>query len=132
MKTCPQCGTQNPDHYTHCPNCGAQYPTQQPTLQPMQPPVQQPMPQPSPQMNGYIPPAYQPDPITSVGAWFGWTLLIGILPLIGGIIMLCCVKDPSAKNYAKLVVVLQVVVTVIYVLVFLLGIVGGMSASRGF
>ncbi|MBR4199727.1 MAG: zinc ribbon domain-containing protein [Oscillospiraceae bacterium] len=130
MKTCPQCGTQNPDHYTHCPNCGAQYPAQQPMTQPMQPPLQQPM----PQTNGYIPPAYQQpqDQVTSVGAWFGWSLLIGMLPLIGSIIMLCCVKDPSAKNYAKLIVVLQVIVTIFYVLMFLLGIAGGMSASRSF
>lgn len=118
MKTCPQCGTQNPDHYTHCPNCGAQYPAAQP------------MPQPMPQTNSYIPPAYQPDPVTSVGAWFGWSLLIGFLPLIGGIIMLCSVKDPSAKNYAKLIVVLQVIVLAIYILLFMLGIAGGMASSR--
>ena len=120
MKTCPQCGTQNPDHYTHCPNCGAQYPIQQPMQQPMQ-------------QNAYIPPAYQQqEPVTSVGAWFGWSLLIGMFPLIGAIIMLCCIKDPSAKNYAKLIVVMQVIVLVIYVLLFLLGIAGGMAASRGY
>ena len=46
----------------------------------------------------------------TVGEWF-----------LGAIIMLCTVKDPSAKNYAKLVVILQAVVIVIYVgLVFLL------------
>ena len=128
MKTCPQCGTQNPDHYTHCPNCGAQYTPQQPMAAPMQ----QPMPQPMQQPMGYVPPAYQPDPVTSVGAWFGWSLLISFLPLIGAIIMLCSVKDPSAKNYAKLIVVMQVIVLIFYIILFALGIAGGMAASRGF
>ena len=115
MATCPNCGTQNPDNYTQCPNCGAQL-------------AQQPIPQ---QPMGYVPPAYQQqEPVTSVGGWFGWTLLVGVLPLIGAIIMLCTVKDPSAKNYAKLIVIMQVIVIAIYVLLFVFGIAGGLAVSR--
>lgn len=103
MSICPQCGTQNPDNYSNCPNCGAQL-------------MQQPAPQPAaPTTGGYIPPAYQQAPPTSVGGWFGWSLLYGFLPLIGAIIMLCTVKDPSAKNYAKLIVIMQAIVIVIYI-----------------
>lgn len=107
MVTCPYCGTQSPDTYPKCPNCGAQFVPQQTYQQPQ--PMQQPM-------GGYVPPAYQQEPVTSVGAWFGWSLLIGLLPLIGAIIMLCAVKDPSAKNYAKLIVILQGIIIAVYIL----------------
>lgn len=115
MIICPHCGTQSPDHYPQCPNCGAQLIQPQAAPQPMQQPM------------GYVPPAYQQQPVTSVGGWFGWSLLIGFLPLIGAIIMLCTVKDPSAKNYAKLIVILQAVVVAIYVLIFALGVAAGLS-----
>lgn len=104
MITCPYCGTQSPDSYTKCPSCGAQF--MQPQGTPPQ--MQQPM--------GYVPPAYQQEPVTTIGGWFGWSLLIGFLPLIGAIIMLCTVKDPSAKNYAKLIVILQAIFLALYVL----------------
>lgn len=106
MITCPYCGTQSPENYPKCPNCGAMF------AQPQQP-VQQPM--------GYVPPAYQQDPITTVGGWFGWSLLIGFLPLIGAIVMLCSVKDPSAKNYAKLIVIMQAICIVLYIVLIALG-----------
>ena len=119
MITCPHCGTMNPDHYTQCPNCGS------PLVQ------AQAQPQPAPQPSAYIPPAAQPvNEITSLGSWFGWYLLLCILPVIGTIIMLCSVKDPSAKNFAKLMLILQAVVIAIYVLLFALGIAAGISGAR--
>lgn len=112
MITCPYCGTQSPDNYPKCPNCGAMF------AQPQQP-MQQPM--------GYVPPAFQQEPITTVGGWFGWSLLIGFLPLIGAIIMLCSVKDPSAKNYAKLIVIMQAIFIALYVALIALGVAASSS-----
>lgn len=117
MITCPHCGTQNPDHYTQCPNCG-------------NPLVQA---QPQPQPAAYIPPAAQQQPmgeITSTGLWFGWYLLMCVLPIIGTIIMLCASKDPSAKNYAKLMLILQCIGIAFYVLLIILGVASGMTGSR--
>lgn len=106
MITCPHCGTQNPDNYTQCPNCGSPLVQAQPQFQ-------------QPQPAAYIPPVQQPqDEITGVGGWFGWYLLICFLPLIGTIIMLCTVKDPSAKNFAKLMLILQIVAIVIEIIIF--------------
>ncbi len=117
MAFCPHCGTQSPDNYTQCPNCGASLPqTQTP---PPQPVYQGP---PNPYAGGYPgypQPMMQPqEPVTSAGAWFGWTLLLGILPVIGAIIMLSASNDPSAKNYAKLMLILQAVVVGLYILFF--------------
>ena len=111
MITCPHCGTQNPDHYTQCPNCG------------------NPLVQAQPQPAAYIPPAAQQpaNEITSTGLWFGWYLLIGFLPIIGSVIMLCATKDPSAKNYAKLMIILQAIGIAVYALMFILGIASGIA-----
>ena len=89
-----KCGAQHPDNYKQCPNCGnlLQSPATQPAT-----------------YNGYIPPAYQEAPTTSVGAWFGWYLLCAVLPLIGAIILLNVTKDPSAKNFAKLNIILSII-----------------------
>jgi rRNA maturation protein Nop10 len=123
MITCPHCGTQSPDYYTQCPNCGGAISGASP-----QQPVQQPFQQPA-TTGGYIPPAYQQEPVTSMGAWFGWSLIIGLLPVIGTIIMLCCVKDPSAKNYAKMALVLQCIALVIYIIAFACGFMSGLAQS---
>lgn len=99
MKLCPNCGTQNADHFTQCPNCGAMLPagTPQPVYS---------------GTSGYIPPAYQDSPVTSMGGWFCWSLLC-VLLIIGPIIMICAAKDPSAKNYGKAALILQVIGLVI-------------------
>lgn len=103
MKLCPNCGTQNADHFTQCPNCGTLLPdtTPQPVYS---------------GTAGYVPPAYQESPVTSMGGWFGWSLLCGLLPFIGPIIMLCSAKDPSAKNFGKAMLILQAVATVLLIL----------------
>ena len=61
------------------------------------------------------------EPVTSVGQWFLWSLLIGFLPLIGTIIMFCTVKDPSAKNAAKVFLIMQIVAIVFYIIAFAVG-----------
>ncbi len=112
MLTCPHCGSQNPDYYTQCPNCGSSLSGAQ------QAPVQN---------TGYAAPAYMAEePVTTAGGWFGWTMLMGFLPIIGTIIMLCTVKDPSAKNYAKLMIILQCVAMVLYIIMFAAGMFSGM------
>ena len=101
MLTCPHCGSQNPEYYTQCPNCGTALSAAQ--SQPMN--------------TGYAAPAYMPqEPVTTTGGWFGWYFLLSFLPLIGTIIMLCSVKDPSAKNYAKLMLILQIIALVAYII----------------
>ena len=96
MKLCPNCGSQNADQYTQCPNCGAVLPAAapQPTYS---------------GAAGYVPPAYQPQRVTSMGAWFGWSLLCAILPIIGPIIMIFAANEPSAKNFGKAMTVFQIV-----------------------
>lgn len=119
MAFCPHCGTQSPDNYTQCPNCGASLPQMQ---TPPPQPVYQGPPQ-NPYAGGYAQPVSPMDEITSTGSWFGWYLLVSILPVIGPIIMLSATKDPSAKNFAKLWLILQAVVVVIYILFFFLAVV---------
>lgn len=97
MKLCPNCGTQNADMYTTCTNCNAPLPAAAP--QPIY----------GGGTNGYIPRSLQSAPVTSMGGWFGWSLLCGILPIIGAIIMICSAKDPSAKSYAKATLILQII-----------------------
>lgn len=96
MARCNQCGAELPDYYASCPNCGGQV-------------IQNTQPQPAPQpMGGYIPMSQQRT-VTSMGGWFCWSLLIGFLPIIGSIIMMLTAKDPTAKNYGKLMLILQII-----------------------
>ena len=113
MLTCPHCGSQNPDYYTQCPNCGsALSAAQQQAAAPV----------------SYSAPSYQPiEPVTTTGGWVGWYMLMSLLPIIGTIIMLCSTKDPSAKNYAKLMLILQIIAIVLYIIMFI-----GMAASGAF
>ena len=103
MARCNQCGSELPDYYTSCPNCGGSVVRQAPPVHPAQP------------MNGYVPMAQQRE-VTSMGAWFGWSLLCGILPIIGPIIMLNSAKDPTAKNYAKLMLIMQAIGIVLLII----------------
>ena len=112
MLTCPHCGSQNPDYYTQCPNCGTSLSAAQ------QAPVQS---------TGYSSSYMPEEPVTTAGGWFGWTMLIGFLPIIGTIIMLCTVKDPSAKNYAKLMLILQIIGIVLYIIMFAVGMFSGLT-----
>lgn len=96
MARCTSCGAELPDYYTSCPNCGGQ--------------VSQNAPAQAPVMQGqYYAPAPEQRVITSIGGWFGWTLLCGFLPIIGAIIMLNCSKDQTAKNFAKLMIIMQAI-----------------------
>ena len=99
MARCNQCGSELPDYYTSCPNCGgtqvvrtAAAPQAQPTYS--QPPV-------------------TTGTETTFGGWVGWLLLCNFVPIIGQIIMLCVSKDPSAKNYAKLSLILFVIAIIL-------------------
>ncbi len=83
--------------------------------QPQQP--QQPQQQPWNQYNvTYNQPAHEE---TSVGAWFGWMILLSVLPLIGTIIMLASTKPGSTKNYAKLLLILQIIAVVLVLIVLI-------------
>lgn len=94
MGRCTQCGAEMPDYYAKCANCGGQIAQTGPA---------------APQMGGYVSPAAQPRVITSTGGWFGWLLLCSVLPIIGPIIMLSSSQDETAKNYAKLMIILQAI-----------------------
>lgn len=103
MARCNQCGAELPDYYASCPNCGGQV-------------IQNAQPQPAPQpMGGYIPMSQQ-RVITTMGGWFGWSLLCALLPIIGPIIMMSCAKDPTAKNYGKMILILQIIGIILLVL----------------
>ena len=119
MLTCPHCGSLNPDYYTQCPSCGTSLSPAQ--SQNMAPP---------PSYSAPASPIYTASqPVTSVGQWFLWTLLIGFLPLIGTIIMFVTVKDPSAKNAAKVMLIMQCIAIVFYIIAFAVGLAtGGMDA----
>ena len=96
MARCIQCGAELPDYYTSCPNCGGQVQQGAPAMSaPVQP-------------TGYIPMSQQ-RVITSPLGWLGWSFLCGILPIIGAIIMLNVTKDQTAKNYAKLMIIMQAI-----------------------
>lgn len=101
MGRCTQCGVEMPDYYAKCANCGGQIAQTGAA---------------APQMGGYIPPAAQPRTITSAGGWFGWMMLCSFFPVIGPIIMLKSSKDETAKNYAKLMIILQAISIVISII----------------
>lgn len=102
MARCGQCGAELPDYYTSCPNCGSTAINKGPAVGPAAP-------------TGYIPPAATRE-VTTVGGWFGWTLLMAFLPIIGAIITLNATKDPTAKNYAKLMIILQAISIVLQII----------------
>ena len=110
MARCNQCGAELPDYYASCPNCGGQV-TQ--NTQPQQP-YAQPYAQPT---GGYIPRSEQRT-VTSMGGWFCWLLLCNVLPIVGPIIMMLTAKDPTAKNYGKLTLILQIISMVLVVVFF--------------
>lgn len=114
MARCTSCGAELPDYYTSCPNCGGQQVVRGAS--------------PAPQPQNYVP--MQEDRVVcTTGQWFGWLLLLAFLPLIGMIVMLCTAKDPSAKNYAKLMLILTIIATVIYAIIFVVAMVPAMMES---
>ena len=112
---CSNCGAKVPDGTKFCPNCGTQLSAAR--AQTAAPP------------SGYssAPMYTAEEPVTSVGQWFLWSLLIGFLPLIGTIIMFCTVKDPSAKNAAKVFLIMQIVAVVLYIIAFAAGLMGAIT-----
>ncbi len=100
MARCNSCGADLPDYYTSCPNCGGTSLTKGVS---------------APASSGYVPISEQ-RVVTSMGGWFGWTILCGILPIIGQIIMKINPKDPTAKNYATLMIILQIIGIVLSIL----------------
>ena len=99
MARCGQCGAELPDYYTSCPNCGSTAINKGA----------------GPAPAGYIPPAATRE-VTSVGGWFGWTMLMAFLPFIGAIITMKVSKDPTAQNYAKLMIILQAISIVLQII----------------
>ena len=95
MARCNSCGADLPDYYTSCPNCGGTSLSQGAPA--------------APAYSGYVPVSEQPREITSMGGWFCWLLLCGIIPIIGPIIMMSSAKDPTAKNYAKMTLIMQII-----------------------
>lgn len=123
MARCNQCGAELPDYYTSCPNCGAQLNAGAPM---QQPPQAQPM-------GGYVPPMVQQRKITSVAGWFGWSLLCGCLPIIGAIIMLNVTQDPTAKNFAKLMLILNcigIVIGLLFAAILIPAMIGYVEKAR--
>ena len=120
MARCNQCGNEMPDYYTKCPNCGGDI------VRSAAPAAAQ----------SYMPISSQ-RVITSPGGWFLWNLLCGLLPIIGPIIMMCKTRDETAKNYAKLTLILQIIGLVLLALLAailvpaLIGYVQKASSYRG-
>ena len=54
---------------------------------------------------------------TSVGAWFAWTLLLVFVPVVGTIIMVASTRPGSTKNFAKLLLIFQIIAIVILLIV---------------
>lgn len=102
MARCNSCGAELPDYYTSCPNCGGTSISKAPSPAPSA-------------SSGYVPMSEQ-RVVTSALGWFGWFMLISFVPLIGTIIMLCSTKDPTAKNYAKLTLILQIISLVLCII----------------
>ena len=98
MARCTTCGAELPDYYTSCPNCGGTQVVRGGAAAPQA------------QVNSYAQPQ---ENVTSVGGWIGWILLCIFVPIIGVIVMLCVTKDPSAKNYAKLSLIMMIIGVVI-------------------
>lgn len=119
MARCNSCGAELPDYYTSCPNCGGTSLTKSPVSA-------------SPASTGYVPMSQQRE-VTSAGGWFCWFLLLSFLPIIGTIIMLCTVKDPTAKNYAKLTLIMQIigiVLTIILIMILVPAMMGYVEKAR--
>ena len=100
MAKCRSCGADLPDYYTSCPNCGSTDLAKGVA---------------APASSGYVPLSQQ-RVVTTMGGWFGWYLLLTFLPIIGTIIMLCTAKDPTAKNYAKLMLIMQIISIVLCII----------------
>ncbi|MBR3448719.1 MAG: zinc-ribbon domain-containing protein [Oscillospiraceae bacterium] len=119
MARCNSCGAELPDYYTSCPNCGGTSLTKSPVSA-------------APASTGYVPMSQQRE-VTSAGGWFCWFLLLSFLPIIGTIIMLCTVKDPTAKNYAKLTLIMQIigiVLTIILIMILVPAMMGYVEKAR--
>ncbi|WP_295154444.1 hypothetical protein [uncultured Ruminococcus sp.] len=118
-KYCSSCGTSNPDHVTNCVNCGAVldnynqvYPVNQGGYtQPYNQQYSQPYSQQYPQ--AYNAPY---NPPTTMGGWFGWLLLCSFFPIIGQLIMLSS-KDESARNFAKVQLLLALIGIIAFVVI---------------
>ena len=103
MARCISCGADLPDYYTSCPNCGGTNLSKGAAAA-------------APAYSGYVPVSEQPREITSMGGWFCWQLLCSIIPIIGPIIMMSSAKDPTAKNYAKMMLIMQIIGIVLTIL----------------
>ncbi len=119
MARCNSCGAELPDYYTSCPNCGGTDLSKSPVSA-------------APASHSYVPISQQRE-VTSAGGWFCWFLLLSFLPIIGTIIMLCTVKDPTAKNYAKLTLIMQIigiVLLIIFAWILIPAMIGYVEKSR--
>ncbi|HBI85427.1 MAG TPA: hypothetical protein DDX71_03940 [Ruminococcus sp.] len=105
-KFCTCCGRIIPDLAMQCPQCGGMQPD---TVIPQAPPVGTLTPFPEIQRVDPLPPVYgqQVNEVMTPFQWFGWVLVLVLLGIFGSFIMYNHVRDQSAKNLAKLLIVLH-------------------------
>ncbi|SDM67672.1 zinc ribbon domain-containing protein [Acetanaerobacterium elongatum] len=132
---CPSCGSPIDPNGQFCPSCGRQVSppaaaAPQYQVPPPPPPQYQP-PRPVYQAPPVYPAAPQNTnmaPVLGMGSYIGMMLLSGI-PFVGFIMLLIWAfsssENPNKKNYARAVlllsVIISVLVTIIYVIVIALG-----------
>ncbi len=116
MARCTSCGSQLPDYYKSCPNCGGTQLESEAAAPQFQP------------QHAYVPRSMQRVSLTG-GQWFGWLFLCNLLPIIGPIIMLNVVKDPSAKNFAKMMIVFSIIGLVLSLLIYVPALIGYLNKA---
>lgn len=112
-KFCTCCGRIIPDLAMQCPQCGGM---QAPMNIPQSPPVGTLTPFPNIQRVDPIPPVYQQtaeDGILTTGQWFGWLLVLTFLGIFGSVIMYNHVRDKSARNLARVLLILHCVIIIL-------------------
>ena len=115
MARCNSCGADLPDYYTSCPQCGSTSLSRGVSAAP-----------PPPVNYGTI----EQRKITTAGEWFLWMLLCGLLPVIGPIIMLCCTKDKSVKNFAVVYLIFYVISLILAGFILVPAMLGYVEKSR--
>lgn len=129
-KFCQYCGTQLPDTALNCSNCGAAVQAQ--NAQPVQP--AQPVPP------TYYPPQPQQQmaPVTGIKQFMAYIWLpallgmvtCGIGSLILTIVWACDKNNPNRRNYACATLISSAIIIGIYVLLFVILMIAGVSLSE--
>lgn len=137
---CPNCGALMDPNGRFCPSCGrqvpepaasttAQYQAPPPQYQPPRPVYQAPQPvyQAAPQNTNMA-------PVLGMGSYIGMILLSGI-PMVGFILLLVWAfssnENPNKKNYARAVLLLTVISSVLFVIIYVIILALGLSMYNG-